>query len=225
MISIVIALILLTTALPSFAQPSQRVTSTSAKVVPPVAKVAADSALRDSTSGRVRRQRLPRVPRPGIFTSLDSARTMPDSVVALILRGKGLTTVTGLAAFKNLQSLDLGSNALTVFPADITKLPKLLTLDLSDNPIKSIPAEIGSLTMLSRLNLRNTSISTLPPSIGKCVALSSLDVSKNPLVTLPIKELNQLPILRQFLIGGYKPDSSVEPSAEPATTPTPARQK
>lgn len=171
-----------------------------------------DSARVDTASPRLRRQRTPRPPRPGVFSSLDSARTMPDSVIVLSLRGKGLTTVTGLGSFKNLQVLDLSDNALTTFPVEVLRLSKLLTLDLSGNPIKTVPEEIGSLTQMTRLNLRSTSITMLPAGIGKCVSLSSLDVSKNALVSLPIKELNRLPLLRSVLIGGIQQG---EPSAEP----------
>jgi len=171
-----------------------------------------DSTRVDSASPRVRRQRTPRPPRPGVFSSLDSARTMPDSVIVLSLRGKGLTTVAGLASFKNLQVLDLSDNVLEAFPVEVLKLGKLLTLDLSGNPIKTVPEEIGRLTQLSRLNLRSTSITTLPAGIGKCASLSSLDVSKNALVSLPINVLNRLPLLRSVLIGGIQQG---EPSAEP----------
>jgi Leucine-rich repeat (LRR) protein len=142
---------------------------------------------------------------------------MPDSVIVLSLRGKGLTTVAGLGSFKNLQVLDLSDNALTTFPVEVLRLSKLLTLDLSGNPIKTVPEEIGSLTQMTRLNLRSTSITMLPAGIGKCVSLSSLDVSKNALVSLPINVLNRLPLLRSVLIGGIQQG---EPSAEP-TEPSP----
>lgn len=176
-----------------------------------------DSARVDTASPRLRRQRTSRPPRPGVFSSLDSARTMPDSVVVLSLRGKGLTTVTGLGSFRNLQVLDLSDNALTTFPVELLRLGKLLTLDLSGNPIKTVPDEIGGLTQMTRLNLSSTSITTLPATIGKCASLSSLDVSKNALVSLPIKELNRLPLLRSVMIGGIQQN---EPSAEP-TEPNP----
>lgn len=161
-----------------------------------------------------RRQRTPRPPRPGIFTSLDSAQTMPDSVIYLNLRGKGLSSISGLVAFKNLAAIDLSGNSLTSFPIELTKLPKLTSIDLSDNPIKSVPAEVGTIASLSRLNLRNTGITTLPTQIGNCQALSTLDVSKNPLASLPIKELNLLPRLRGITMG--------RPEAEGGAAPVPA---
>lgn len=177
-----------------------------------------DSAATDTNSPRARRVRAPRPPRPGIFTSLDSARTMPDSVIYLTIRGKGLTTLTGLAAFKNLQVLDVSGNNLSAFPMEALKLPKLASIDLSDNPIKTVPQEIGSLTGLTRLNLRNTSITTLPATIGSLQILMSLDVSKNPLVSLPIKELNLLPRLKNIIIGQLPPREEAEtPAAESKT--------
>ncbi|MFM8770774.1 MAG: leucine-rich repeat domain-containing protein [Candidatus Kapaibacterium sp.] len=164
--------------------------------------VGVDSVRSDTSSFRSRRLRGPRPPRPGIFTSLDSARSMPDSVVVLNLRGKGLTTITGLGAFKNLTVLDLADNALGAFPAEALKLSKLVALDLSNNPIKYVPPEIGSLTGLVRLNLRNTGIASVPSTIAKCTMLTGLDVSKNPLTSLPIKELNMLPRLKTITLGG-----------------------
>lgn len=192
---------------------------------------ARDSAATDTTSPRARRMRTPRPPRPGIFTSLDSARTMPDSVIYLTIRGKGLATLAGISAFKNLQVLDVSGNNLTAFPMEALKLPKLTSLDLSDNPIKTIPQEIGSLTGLTRLVLRNTSITTLPASVGSLAILMSLDVSKNPLVSLPIKELNLLPRLKNIIIGQLPPREDAEtPStetkpSEPESKPaTPAKK-
>lgn len=201
-----------TVALAAYQQnPAQEGNSTSAK---------SDSVKTDTAAMRVGSQRAPRAPRtprpprPGIFTSLDSAKTMPDSVIYLNLRGKGLSSISGLVPFENLVAIDLSGNSLTSFPIELTKLPKLTSIDLSDNPIKSVPAEVGTLASLSRLNLRNTGITTLPTQIGNCQALSTLDVSKNPLASLPIKELNLLPRLRGITMG--------RPEAEGGAAPVPA---
>jgi len=178
---------------------------------------AAISQQSDSTARTARRTRTPRPPRPGVFTSLDSAMTMPDSVLVLSLRGKGLTSINGLTAFRNLQVLDLAGNALSAFPLDALKITALVSIDLSDNPIKSVPNEIGTLMGLSRLVLRNTGIKTLPASIGKCTNLTQLDLSRNLLTSLPVVELNLLPNLRTLSIGGFK-------DGPPADTTTPAPQ-
>lgn len=213
-ISALLAIVLVLTASPMQAQSNAGTRMDRTTIV-------TDSAAVDTTSPRARRIRAPRPPRPGIFTSLDSARTMPDSVIYLIIRGKGLTTLTGLAPFKNLQVLDVSGNNLSAFPVEALKLPKLVSLDLSDNPVKAIPQEIGSLTGLTRLNLRNTSITTLPSTVGSLSSLSSLDVSKNPLVSLPIKELNQLPRLKTIVIGQLPLREEAEPPAEETKTVTP----
>lgn len=178
-----------------------------------------DTANTDTTSLRSRRLRAPRAPRPGIFTSLDSAKTMPDSVIYLSVRGKGLTSLAGIGAFKNMQALDVAGNNLAAFPAEVLKLPNLVSLDLSDNPIKAVPQEIGSLTGLARLSLRNTAITTLPASVGSLQNLMTLDVAKNPLVSLPIKELNQLPRLKTISIGQLPQREETEPA--PAEQPKP----
>lgn len=180
-----------------------------------------DSVKVDTASMRNRPQRTPRPPRPGVFTSLDSAKTMPDSVLYLNLRGKGLGTVSGLAAFQNLVAIDLSGNNLSSFPMELSKLGKLTSIDLSDNPIKAVPAEIGTMSSLTRLNLRNTGITTLPAQIGNCQALSTLDVSKNPLASLPIKELNLLPKLRGITMG--RPESEGAAVPVPANAPAPKK--
>ena len=200
------------------ALPAQRAAKATETAAPGVVAPAVDSTKADTMSSRARRVRAPRPPRPGIFTSLDSARTMPDSVIYLNLRGKGLTSVQGLAAFKNAQVIDLSGNALTSFPQELLKLSKVTSIDLSENAIKTVPAEIGSLTGLTRLTLRNTGISTLPTSIGGCIALTVLDVSGNPLESLPIKELNRLPRLRTLTIGGLK-QTDAQPFVPQDVTP------
>ena len=201
--------------------PAQRAAKATETAAPGVVAPAVDSTKADTLSSRARRVRAPRPPRPGIFTSLDSARTMPDSVIYLNLRGKGLTSVQGLAAFKNAQVVDLSGNALTSFPQELLKLSKVTSIDLSENAIKTVPVEIGSLTGLTRLTLRNTGIATLPTSIGSCAALAILDVSGNPLESLPIKELNRLPRLRTLTIGGLK-QTDAQPVVPQDVTPTPA---
>jgi hypothetical protein len=197
------------------AQPaSKKAPAEAPQSAPTVTPQQSDSAVRGT-----RRMRTPRAPRPGIFTSLDSAKTMPDSVLVLSLRGKGLTYLGSLAAYRNLQVLDLAGNALTTFPLDALKIPTLVSIDLSDNPIKSVPNEIGSLVGLSRLVLRNTGIKTLPASIGKCTNLTQLDVSRNLLTSLPVVELNLLPNLRTLSIGGFKDGPPADTSTS-ATQPT-----
>lgn len=172
-----------------------------------------------SKSGaRQRQPRAPRPPRPGVFTSLDSALRMPDSVIFLSLRGKITGKLpAGVAQFKNMVSIDLSSCGLTQFPKELLACSQLSSIILSDNPIKVLPPEIGQLDNLSRLVLRNTGITTVPASLQNCKGLSALDVSQNPLVALPIKELNGLPRLKEINLGGY--------TAPPDTTrSTPAKK-
>ena len=164
----------------------------------------------DTTAARarVRPARAPRVPPPGVFTSLDSAMRMPDSVRYLNLRGQKIAKLpVNMGLLKNVVSIDLGDCGLTAFPKEVLACSQLSVLSLDGNVIKVVPPEIGQLTGLTRLLLRNTGISTIPPSIGKCQLLSTLDVSQNPLTSLPVQELNLLPRLRSLTIGGYKPEA------------------
>ena len=161
----------------------------------------------DTTAARsrVRPARAPRVPPPGIFTSLDSAMRMPDSVKYLNLRGQKIAKLpANMGLLKNLMSIDMGGCGLTSFPKEILACPQLATLNLNDNQIKVLPPEIDQLSKLTRLSLHNTGITGLPATIGKCQLLATLDLSQNPLVSLPVKELNTLPRLRSLTIGGFK---------------------
>ncbi|MBU3678983.1 MAG: leucine-rich repeat domain-containing protein [Candidatus Kapabacteria bacterium] len=192
----------------------------------PAGGQAQDSSASDTSSFRSRRLRAPRPPRPGIFTSLDSARTMPDSVIYLSVRGKGLSSLQGLAQFKNLQVLDASGNELQAFPMELLKLSKVVSLDLSDNPIKTIPQEIGTMTALTRINLRNTSITSLPPTVGLLSNLSNLDVAKNPLTSLPVKELNRLPRLKSISLGQLpQTDAETAEPTAPDAKPAPSGNK
>lgn len=183
----------------------------------------AASAKEMPTQRPQRAPRAPRPPSPGTFTSLDSALGMPDSVVVLYLRGKSLTKLPkGVSKFVNLQSIDLGGCGLTAFPRELLSCKQLTSLNLSDNPIGSIPNDIDSLSNLNRLSLRNTGITTLPASIGKCLVLSQIELQGNPLASLPIAEINQLPRLRNFGIGGYVAAPS-NPSSTQSADPTSQR--
>lgn len=154
---------------------------------------------------RVRPARAPRVPPPGIFTSLDSALRMPDSVRYLNLRGQKIKKFpASLGLFKNMVSIDLSECGLTAFPKEVLACSMLATLNLNNNQITVLPPEIDQLSKLTRLSLHNTGITGLPATIGKCQLLSTLDISQNPLASLPVKELNTLPRLRSLTIGGFK---------------------
>jgi Leucine-rich repeat (LRR) protein len=153
---------------------------------------------------RARATRPPRPPRPGTFTSLDSALKMPDSVITLSVRNSEIKNLPpGVAKFVNLESIDLGGCGLTSFPRLLLSCSKLVGINLSDNPIGAVPNDIDTLSNLTSLSLRNTGIKTLPKSIGKCIQLVQIELQGNPLESLPIQELNGLPRLRNFGIGGW----------------------
>lgn len=167
--------------------------------------------------------RAPRPPAPGVFTSLDSALRMPDSVRVLNLRGQSVSKLPpGVAKFKNLVAVDLSSCGLTAFPKELLSCIQITSINLSDNAIGSVPPEIDALQSLTRLSLRNTALTTLPQSIGKCQQLSQLELQGNPLKTLPIAEINRLPRLRSLVIGGWK---DAEPQAPSKPEPAPKPKK
>lgn len=174
----------------------------------------ADSTQTPTTKNRERKARpLPK----GYFTSLDSALAQPDSVLSLVLSGKGLSELPqGVEKMKRLAMIELSGNAFTTIPKVLFTLPELGVIMMNQNQITTVPNEIGNLKKLSRISLRDNKISSLPVAIGQCTELTQIDLHNNPLTTLPVKELTVLKKLRTIGIGGS--ELPVEPAAPAGKT-------
>jgi Leucine-rich repeat (LRR) protein len=170
-----------------------------------------------STQTAAPKQRKARPLPKGYFTSLDSALAQPDSVLSLVLTGKGLSELPqGVEKMKRLALIELSGNAFTTIPKVLCTLPELGVIMMNQNQIITVPNEIGNLKKLSRISLRDNEISSLPASIGQCTELTQIDLHNNPLTTLPVKELTVLKKLRTIGIGGS--ELPVEPAAPAGKT-------
>jgi len=110
--------------------------------------------------------------------SIDSDCIFVDNTNYLTIFSSGINDLTGILAFKNLQSLECFDNNLSTLP----NLPdSLIFLDCSNNNISSIqgslPSSLGSFICFNNLL---TSLPNLPNS------LTELNCSSNPISCLPI---------------------------------------
>lgn len=109
----------------------------------------------------------------------------------------------------------MGNNTLSSLPAELGEIPKLGTLDLHSNQLKEFPAEVCKLR-LSTLDLSNNSLAGLPSEIGKMTTLRRLLLAGNPLRSLRSSLVNgPTPALLRYLRSRLPTD---EESA--AVTPT-----
>jgi Leucine-rich repeat (LRR) protein len=140
----------------------------------------------------------------GVFTSLDSAFTKPDSVKSLVLKAKNLSTLPqDVVKFVNLATVDLTENYFTEIPEILFGLPKLTAVDMTSNRLKSIPKTISKASKLARLILKYNEIDTVPAEITMCANLTQLDLTANPVASMPLLELSKMKRLRTIGLGAY----------------------
>jgi Leucine-rich repeat (LRR) protein len=136
------------------------------------------------------------------FFNLEEARSQPDSVLKLSLRGKKLKEIPPeVFTFPNLQVLNLSKNNIKEIPSDISKLKALQELDLSNNKLTNLPAQIGELSNLSKLKLNRNEITSLPAEISALINLEVLEMWDNELDTVP-DEIKNLAHLKVFELRG-----------------------
>lgn len=88
------------------------------------------------------------------------AKEEQESILWVQIDSKQIFQVLENASFsqieelKNLPSLDLNNNQLTLLPAQIGELNNLQTLDLFANQLRLLPSQIGELKNLQSLDLR-----------------------------------------------------------------------
>ena len=100
-----------------------------------------------------------------------------------------------VSSLRELEVLDLSSNAITCFPACITSLSNLEELYLGHNKIKDIPSSISSLQCLIVLDISYNEISALPPDLSLLrLSLRQVNLTGNKLVpsTLMSAPLDQV---------------------------------
>ena len=108
-----------------------------------------------------------------------------EAATAIYCQEEGVASLTGIAYFPNLETLDCGYNALTG-SLDLTTNPKLKTIGLDCNELDELNVdgltELESLSVMGNLNLgsldlsSNTALQIL--DCGEC-GLTALDLSAN----------------------------------------------
>ena len=85
----------------------------------------------------------------------------------------------------DLLVLNLRSNNILKFPAEICECVKLKCIDLGQNEVTSIPDKISSLIELRELLVNENRIDVLPDAIGGCTSLCVLNIDGNNIASLP----------------------------------------
>lgn len=112
-----------------------------------------------------------------------------------------------LAAWVNLEYLDLRNNKLKTLPDEVGACAQLRVLLLSNNDIKELPASIGACKELRVLHASRNSLAALPESIGSLSLLEELDVSFNKLAGLPEAAIVGMRSLKTLLAASNKIDA------------------
>ncbi len=129
------------------------------------------------------------IPDPALNAAIRQALQKPTgpltqqdllSLTSLNAGARGIISVAGLEAARNLTSLDLDDNQIASFSL-LSKLTSLTSLDLSFNALKtfSLPS---ALTHLGTLNLRGNQLTSFGVPAG-LTSLTNLDVSENQLTS------------------------------------------
>ena len=98
----------------------------------------------------------------------------------------GITSLSGIEAFKNLEVLDCSDNELSSL--DLRQNKKLKTLDCNDNPLISL--EVSGLTSLQSLDCNYNNLTSL--DVSGLTSLQSLDCNYNNLTSLDVSGLTSL---------------------------------
>jgi len=90
------------------------------------------------------------------YRNLDKALANPDDVIVLKIKNKNLQELPPeISTLKNLKTLYLFRDKLTVIPKEIGELENLETLILSSNKLTSLPTEMGNLKKLKKLSIKH----------------------------------------------------------------------
>lgn len=112
-------------------------------------------------------------------------------ITELNARKNHFTTLQPFALFSKLLVLEISFNLLGETENDSTafellsQMRQLATLDLSNNNLTLLPGSIVRLMKLERLNIRKNKISTLPSNFSELKNLTFFDCSHNLLVDIP----------------------------------------
>jgi Leucine-rich repeat (LRR) protein len=105
-----------------------------------------------------------------------------------------------LGELSKLRVLDLGENKLSVLPDSLVRLEQLRSLTLSYNPLRALPEWIGEFGQLESLEISRTGLTVLPESFGKLRKLRTIVMASNYFEAVPdsIRHLTQLRSINLF---------------------------
>ncbi|MEI7662074.1 MAG: leucine-rich repeat domain-containing protein [Bacteroidota bacterium] len=114
------------------------------------------------------------------FVSVQTALLYPDSLRSLDLSGRGLKKLPAeIAAFKNLEYLNLNDNKIQRIDTIITGFKKLKQLYISGNQLDSLPERTGRLLNLEILVADSNKITILPKSLANLPRLRVFSLRSN----------------------------------------------
>lgn len=112
-----------------------------------------------------------------------------QAVTSLDLSGQGLTSLEGLEAFPNLETLNCSQNKLTEL--DLTQNPNLTRLYCTDNLLTEL--DLSGCTSLLSLYCRNNLLKTL--DLTDNTALEFIETFANQLTSIDVTHLSELNFL------------------------------
>lgn len=95
---------------------------------------------------------------------------------SLKIKRAGLTSIPEWIGEMPIEKLSFAKNKLESFPPGILKVKDLLSLDLGHNFISVVPEEISQLTLLEDLNLWGNTIYDLPEELNELANLKKIDL-------------------------------------------------
>ncbi|KAM9741358.1 toll-like receptor 1 [Menidia menidia] len=106
--------------------------------------------------------------------------TWPPNIIIMNMSSGGLTDTVFKCLPKEVETLDLHNNQISVVPPSLLKLRSLSFLNLNSNRLRDLPV-CETFPLLSRLLLKSNSLHAPTVSkLGTCPNLKILDVSHNP---------------------------------------------
>lgn len=148
--------------------------------------LACDEALED---GEEEKAKTYRALMQAVKTEGCYALSLTLDIKNLSLSGQGITEVTPIAFFNQLEDLDLSNNKISGFE-ELSQLSKLRRLNLSYNSDLNIE-DISYFDQLTFLNLSNCGISDLSP-VSALTQITNLDLSSNNISDAGLSALGDL---------------------------------
>ncbi len=106
---------------------------------------------------------------------------LPQLMVLCLKDGNLERLPDAFSRIRQLGSLDMENNKLSVFPEALLDMPHLMKLELHNNELTEIPDEISRMKSLSVLDLSHNPLTDLPEGIFKLTRLSYLKLGNTKL--------------------------------------------